>query len=344
MAGGVSRKSPWAVRLAILGALFLVIGTIIVSAQKEAIDSVVDPREMAIAQIEGEGLVTFDVQKNGCYMAVVLVGESEMDVTLTPTVSAAAATEELTPKSCFSDWTPMASDGAAFEIHEQWVAGENGGMLAQSTCNEECEGQTVWLVHTNGWEWKLLESSGLVFGLGICCLGFLFLPVAGILVYSARSKAVHGSLKVLDRDGVLLHSFDSQEEMMAAMHGINSPLENDVDNQEIGDVSEPDDGFIDGSNDVMKGTLMTTEQVYGFMRGDMPEAVRQVEDPFADSPTPPFKQPVKKPIANIEEISDWDAGGSSDVAKPSNPKTPKKPNDVKKEKDGSKDWAVWDDV
>ena len=215
MAEGASRKSPWAMRLAIAGALLLVIGAIIVSAQKEAIDSVYDPREMSIAQIDDGNSVTFDVQKNGCYMAIVSDNEPDVDVELTPIVGSAAATEKLTPKSCFSDWIPMASDGAGFEIHSQWIVDESGEMLASSSCTGEmCEEQTIWLVHIDNWELKLLESSGLVFGFGICCLGLILLPIAGIIAYSTRSNKIHGSLRVVGRDGELLQSFDTQEEMM----------------------------------------------------------------------------------------------------------------------------------
>ena len=344
MAEGASQKSPWASRLAILGALFLVIGTILVSTQKETIDSVYDPRILSIAEIEGENSVTFDVQEEGCYMAIVLEGKGDMTVSLTPIDGSAAATEDLSPKSCFSDWAPMPSDGVAFEIHEEWNVEENGEILAQSTCNEGCESQTVWIVPISDWqEFKLLESSGLVFGFGICCLGFLFLPLAGILAYSARSHAIHGSIRVIGRDEELLQSFETQEEMLAALHDVNSPLYMGAKNEDEGEITENDDGFVDGSKDVIQGTLMTTEQVYAFMRGDAPEKVPQVDDPFADSPTPTTKA-VERPVANIVEISDWDTGGTNETRKsPTLPSRSKK-TETKEEKTGSDNWSAWDEL
>lgn len=342
MAEGASQKSPWASRLAILGALFLVVGAILMSAQKETIDSVYDPREMSIAQIDGEGSVTFDVQKNGCYMAIVMKGESDMDVTLTPS-DGWDADEDLSPKSCFSDWMPMATDGEAFEIHEQWIAEENGEVLAQSSCDEGCEEQTVWLVHIDNWGLKLLGSSGMVFGFGICCLGFLFLPIAGILAYSARSNAIHGSLRVIGRDEEILQSFESQEEMLAALHDVNSPIYMGSEKEDIGEITGSDDGFVDGSKDVMQGTLMTTEQVYAFMRGDAPEEVHKVSDPFADSPTPVTKA-VERPVANMSEISDWDAGGTNEVQKTSTPSPRPKQKEIKGKKTDSNEWSAWDDL
>ena len=343
MAEGASQKSPWASRLAILGALFLVIGAILVSSQSETIDSVYDPRQISIAQIEGEGSVTFDVQENGCYMAIVMKGDSDMEVTLTPIDGSAAASEYLSPKSCFSDWIPMASDGEAFEIHEQWIAGESGEMLAQSTCNEGCEGQTVWLVHIDNWGSKLLQSTGLVFGFGICCLGFLFLPVAGILAYSARSNAIHGTIRVVGQDEEIVQSFENHEEMLAALHDVNSPIYMGSKKEDVGEISGNDDGFVDGSKDVLQGTLMTTEQVYAFMRGDAPKEVHKVSDPFADSPTPVTKK-VELPVANITEISDWDAGGMNEIQKPSTLSSRPKQKETREKKTDSKDWSTWDDL
>ena len=345
MAEGASQRSPWARGLAIAGALFLVLGAIIVNSQNEAINSIYDPREISIAQIEGENSVTFDVEKDECYMALVLDGQSDIDVTLTPIIGSAAANDELPPKSCFSDWFPMPMDGVSFEIHEQWIADENGEMLATSSCSgEECQDQTVWLVHIEkGWQLKLFDSGGLIFGLVICCLGFLFLPIAGILSYSARSNAIHGQVRIVGRDGELLQSFKNQEEMMAAMEDQNSPLHQNASTEKIEEDSEQDDGFVDGTTDVTQGTLMTTEQVYAFMRGDAPESVRQVDDPFADSPTP-VKQTAVRPVANTEVISDWDTGGGDEIKTASSSPTRRKPIELKEENPDSKNWTVWDDM
>ncbi|NCG01290.1 MAG: hypothetical protein GWP25_05805, partial [Euryarchaeota archaeon] len=61
------KRSPWALKLAILGIVLLILGSIILSSQTETIDSIFDPREISIAEIEGEGSVTFDVEQNECY-------------------------------------------------------------------------------------------------------------------------------------------------------------------------------------------------------------------------------------------------------------------------------------
>ncbi|HJL97784.1 MAG TPA: hypothetical protein QF401_06490 [Candidatus Poseidoniaceae archaeon] len=344
MAEGMKKRSPWVARLAILGVLFLVTGTILLNSQSETIDSIFDPREISIAEIKGEGSATFDVEEKNCYMAVVLESGTDLEVTLTPIVGSAAASEDLTPKSCFSDWNPMASDGEAFTIQEQWVAEESGEMMASSSCvKDTCEGQTVWLIHTDStWALKIFESSGMIFGFGICCLGFLFLPIAGILAYSARSKAIHGTFRVVDNDGVLLQSFDNQEDLMAALKDSNSTLHQNAGAQMPEEDIERDDGFVDGSKDVMQGTLLTTEQVYAFMRGDAPERIQEVEDPFADTPKV-VRQVEKKTVVNTEEISDWDSGDNGTSVTPNRP-VQRKSIQSKEPKSESGDWAVWDDM
>ena len=106
---------------------------------------------------------------------------------------------------------------------------------------------------------------------------------------------------------------------------------------------EQEDGFVDGSRDVMQGTMMTTEQVYGFMRGDVQETMQKVEDPFADSPTP-VRPSVKKKVANTSAISDWDMGGGNNDEKitPRVKRSP--PKEVKEKSSESDAWSAWDDM
>lgn len=345
MAGGVSQRSPWAKRLAIAGALFLVFGAILINSQNEAIDSMYDPRVISLVEI-GEGAdLNFEVEEGECYMAVVQQSSPEIDVSLTPIVGGSdAASEPLEPKSCFSDWTPMASDGTRFVILEQWVAEENSEMTASSSCSEEsCEEYTVWITHIEDtWMFGVFDFQGLVFGVGICCLGLLLLPIAGLIAYSARSNALHGTIKVLDNDGMVLQSYENQEDLMADLKDSNSPLYQGAGETSPKDAEEQE-GFVDGSRDVMQGTMMTTEQVYGFMRGEIPETTQRVEDPFADSPTP-IRQPAKKKVANTSAISDWDSGGGKEEQNVEPRPKRSKVKEAKKDNSESGDWSLWDDM
>ena len=65
--------------------------------------------------------------------------------------------------------------------------------------------------------------------------------------------------------------------------------------------------FVDGREDVQKGTLLTTEQVFALMKGDVDEAQSRVADPFADYNT--IRQPeTEKVVSNTKEIASWDRG------------------------------------
>ena len=67
--------------------------------------------------------------------------------------------------------------------------------------------------------------------------------------------------------------------------------------------------FVDGREDVQKGTLLTTEQVFALMKGDVDEAQSRVADPFADYND--IRQPeIEKKASNTKEIASWDEGGS----------------------------------
>ena len=106
---------------------------------------------------------------------------------------------------------------------------------------------------------------------------------------------------------------------------------------------EEQDGFVDGSKDVMKGRLLTTEQVFGLMRGEMNgEPQQKVQAPFADSIPKPHepKKVVKK--ANTEEISVWDSGEGA--ASTSLENRPVRKKTTRQDNSSSKEWAEWDDM
>ena len=59
---------------------------------------------------------------------------------------------------------------------------------------------------------------------------------------------------------------------------------------------------------MQKGALLTTDQVFALMKGDVHEAQNRVADPFADYNK--IRQPEVKPKAtNTKEIASWDEDG-----------------------------------
>ena len=80
MAGNSSKRSPWGLRLGILGALLLLGGGIALSSQTSAIDSIYDPRERATVEIVVGQSAIVEVGNDECYMAVAFSNASESEV------------------------------------------------------------------------------------------------------------------------------------------------------------------------------------------------------------------------------------------------------------------------
>lgn len=105
--------------------------------------------------------------------------------------------------------------------------------------------------------------------------------------------------------------------------------------------------FVDGSEDVQNGTLLTTEQVFALMKGDVDEAQSRVSDPFADYNRVRTEQPVKK-VTNTKEIASWDEGDNLFTKQEVENKTKTVPNKVAKtaeDKPSAKPnaWKDWDE-
>lgn len=348
MAGNSSKRSPWALRLGILGTLLLLAGGVALTLQTTAIDSIYDPRERATVEIDVGDSAIIEVNKDECYMAVAFSNASDSEIEIMKIVGSAAANEIIEPVKCFTDWTPMASDGATFEIIGEWVTDESGELMVSASCEEDdCESQVVWIVNVEDWQMEVFSSAGLMLGFSFCCIGIVVLPIAAIIAYSNRSRAVRGTLNVIGRDDEFLRTLQEQDQSMVAQHPMLQKLKEELERQQMakaqGEQNQEDDSYVDGTNAVMQGQLLTTEQVYALMRGDVEEMSRSVEDPFADSiPKAKPKRTVIKQ-ANTEQISLWDMGGDAPAAS-SEPAATRRRTVQHDGNANSKDWAEWDDM
>jgi hypothetical protein len=80
MAGKSSKRSPWALRLGILGTLLLLAGGVALTLQTSAIDSIYDPRERATVEIDYGDSAIIEVNKDECYMAVAFSNASDSEI------------------------------------------------------------------------------------------------------------------------------------------------------------------------------------------------------------------------------------------------------------------------
>jgi hypothetical protein len=341
-------RNPWPVRLAVVGAVLLVLGAFLLNSQGSAIDESYDPRVIAEVEVTGPGNEVAMLEE-GCYYAVTLEGANNVDVNLTKIEGSARVDAPLSNKICASDWFPMSSDATSFIITSGWDVEEAGEYALDVTCQDDvdCGDETVYLVHTNPYQFAILSNPGMLLGMASCCLGITVLPLAGVILWLGRMNQRTGSVIMMNPDGTMTQAKDISPEMMAAFARGENPIQPKVDAPfaDTGLVEETED-FIDGKQSVVNGNLLTTEQVYALMRGDVEQATQNVDDPFADGSTIPSQPtvPIKDP--NIKTIASLDAGVPADstaAAQDSRPKV--QPLKKKGRTDtSSNDWKSWDEL
>ena len=334
-----SESNPWAVRIAVVGLICIVVGAGAIFSNMDQIDEASSPKKINQASITGGGAEAVELG-NSCYSAVVTSNDVS-NVSLLKMSGSDVTGDALESSSCKTDWTPMDSDGSRFTIIKEWNIEEAGEYVLEVECDVNCENSTLWLVDATSAQWKMLEQPALVFGGAACCIGILILPLAGIL-YLTNKNDKSPKVMMVGVDGQMMPITDLTPENIAKLQSQPEKVDNPFADTGISDSEE----FVDGREDVQKGTLLTTEQVFALMKGDIDEAQNRVSDPFADYNK--LRQPEVKPKpTNTKEIASWDEGG------PINPQTNTTAGDVKsiaKQKPEHKKtetkpnaWKDWDE-
>ena len=340
-------RNPWPVRLAIVGALLLVLAAFLLNAQGNTIDEAYDARQVATLEATGQGSEVALLEP-GCYFAITEQGENHVDLNLTKIEGSARVDAALENKICKSDWIPMATDKTQFLITSGWTVTEEGEYALDSTCQDghDCADETVYLVHTDRYQYAAFSNPGLLLGFASCCLGLFVLPLAAVVLGLTRASRKTTSVVMMNPDGTMTQAAEITPEMVAAFARGENPLQPKVDapfaDAELSETEE----FIDGKESVMRGNLLTTEQVYALMRGDVDQASKVVSDPFADSPTKPQTvAPIKNP--NTKTIASWDEGASESSTAPETTEQRPKTQSLKRtesKEQSNNDWKSWDEV
>ena len=340
-------RNPWPVRLAIVGALMLILGAFLLNAQGNTIDEAYDARKVATLEATGPGSEVAMLEP-GCYYAIAEEGEDNVDLNLTKLEGSARVDTALENKICKSDWLPMATDQTQFIVTSSWTVTEEGEYALDSTCQEgnDCADETVYLVHTNRYQYAAFSNPGLLLGFASCCLGLFILPLAGVVLALTRSSRKKTSVVMMNADGTMTQAAEVTPEMVAAFARGENPLQPKVDAPFADTGLSDTEEFIDGKESVMRGNLLTTEQVYALMRGDVDQASKTVSDPFADSPIKPqTNAPIKNP--NTKTITSWDEGASDIAPATETSEQRRKIQSVKRtepKEQSNKDWKSWDEI
>lgn len=367
-------SSRWPQRLLIVALLITLIGTILLASNTDEIDSVFDPRLNNEVEFHGAETQIVNVS-SGCYRAISIAGNNDFEVTLTKLDGSARVGEALVNNNCMSDFQVMSSDQTDFNTVASWKITESAEYALDIECSDsaDCQQQVGWFVSVDSIQIGMFESKGLIVGATMCCMGILLLPFSAILMAANRSKG-KSKLMMVNTDGTLTPVTNLNEAMIQQMNN-GEGLQQNSNNEVAGpfadspvtmgetvsgpfadsDIGQQDNSFVDGTSDVKRGTMMTTDQVYALMRGDIEGASELVQDPFVTAKlqnTPSEKQQQIKQQENDILISSWDEGNSNAAITPPaissitrTKKAPVLPNKDKDKPEESKDsWKEWDQM
>jgi len=369
-------SSRWPQRLLIVALTIILLGSLMLAMNTEKLDSVWDPRLNNEVEFQGDGTHVVNIS-SGCYRAISINGNSDFEITMTKVDGSAPAGGTLENKNCLVDFQAMASDNTDFKTVASWQITESAEYVLDVECSAsvDCQEQVGWLVSIDDIQYGMFESKGLLAGLSMCMIGILLLPLSVILIAVTKSKG-KSEIMMVQADGSLTPVTNLNQAMIQKMNN-GEGLQPDDANKVAGPfadspttlgneqsvsgpfadsgIGQQDGSFVDGSGDVQSGIMMTTDQVYSLMRGDVEGAGELIQDPFVTAklqPTPTEKQQKIQQKENDVLISSWDEGVSESVKTAPTitpisrskitPVVPTKNDSASKEDENT--WKQWDEM
>ena len=320
------KKNPWPLRILISSMVCFVVGSIIVLGQMDAFGDALDPERNNISSIDaGDDEEAIIIDNSGCYRAYGVKFEGNVTLFELDGSDENGVVEEV---KCKLDWNAMSIDGSVeYTILGSWELSE-GAYLLQLECEGTCVNETVWFTSIDKMESDLMGSPMIIIGASFCCLGIFLLPLSGVLLAFSQSKK-QSVMMVVGPDGNLMPLTDlTPDNVQEQINSINKDATDGVGfDVRTGEYMNQQNNVnaqqMDGTGDVQAGTMLTTEQVYALMRGDVEAATpqeqeQQVADPFPTSTIQPSSTPSpidvkpknqidrKIPIAKNEDWQSWD--------------------------------------
>ena len=367
-------SSRWPQRFLIVALLITLIGSILLISNADELDSVFDPRLNNVVEFNGAETQTVNIT-SGCFRAISISGDADFEITLTKLDGSARVGDALVNNNCMSDWQAMSSDQTDFKTLASWQVSESAEYALDIECSgsSDCQQQVGWFVSVDEVQFGMFESKGLLVGMTMCFAGILLLPFSAVLMAATRSKG-KSKLMMINADGTMTPVTNLNEGMIQQINN-GEVLQQNSNNGVAGPfadspatmgeavsgpftdsgIGQQDDSFVDGTSDVQRGTMLTTDQVYALMRGDIEGASELFQDPFMTAKlqnTPSEKQQQIKQQENDVLISSWDEGDSNATIIPPaispiirSKKAPVLPNKNRDKPEESKDsWKEWDEM
>ena len=341
-----AKRSPWALRLTITGSVLILVGAVLMASQSSAISSSMDPRELHHGVYEGTGTFVTGELNDACYRFYQTQDDVEMTVRLHRVEGASLDDEPVREKKCLMDFQPMTADNTVMVERASWSLNTSGEYALVIECEANCTASQGWLMSINAMQNSIFGSSWLVLGFSLCCLGVFTTPIA-LIVYVASKPSQSPKVMMVGGDGQLIPitdlnpdhpTFFQQATTEEAMQQtVAPPFADTVEKQ-------PSEQFIDGLPEVAAGTMLTTEQVYALMRGDVEGAQEHAKTQRYQTPT---VEDTIVDAANAAAIASWDEGVPLAEPKPvervaqNTPTAPQPPTSSSEA--ATNDWKDWDE-
>jgi hypothetical protein len=310
-------RSRWPGRLLLLGALLLLAGFVTFGSMGGILEDAFDPRISHVASVESGGEVLEDLRPV-CHALYVVRGV-EVNATLERSDGWSTSGTPLNESACRSEWQPMSADGVDFVRVAAWSPNEAGPHLLRM---EGDEGVEAWLVDLPAMEQGMFESPWIIAAFGMCVFGLVVLPIGLVLMMGERRRRGRGFLVVDGEGGVRPLTMPRTEEeakrFFEDLRGDGLPFDPVTGTYR----TEQQVRHEEERASAPEG-MLTTEQVYALMRGDLEGAMQQdaapptqTRDPFvrtsrsAPAPQHTARAPTESslPTAN----TDWQAWDDGD--------------------------------
>lgn len=322
------KKSRWPFRIMMASLVCLVLGSVLLLTEMDTVDELLDPRNNNIAVIntETDKQTLIEIDDAGCYRAFGTGFDGNVTVFH---LDDALIGDSLRESKCKLDWEAMSSDGQAFDTLGTWIISEKGEYILEIECDGDCGNETIWFTSIDSMEEGVLSSTSLLAGGFMCCFGILLLPLSGVLLAFSQNRKKN-VMVVVGPDGNLMPLTDYtpdniQSQLQEQRNETTEGLDFDIRTGEyVGQKDSTPQMQMGGQQHVAAGSMLTTEQVYALMRGDVDSAStpeeETVPDPFPTSPGSSIvtskpaiktqseveKQSRKIPKAENQDWQSWD--------------------------------------
>lgn len=345
------KANPWPKRLMYLGGICLLLGTLTMFSSSGGFVESSSPISNNIHTQNGISQFDIEVDQVACYKLVTVFDDPEITATLNNPLTDDGTIQ---PDNCLPDFEPQ-DNVNGYVVIDSWQLNEGTYRFEIECEGTDCADVTLYVVNAN----KIMQSVfslPMILACSLCSLAFLILPLAGILVsIEGRKKKV----VMLTPDGTPMQfqSIDEMNKMIleGRFQNQNQNQPSNINNTSVPDpFAEPsakksnqaelqnltsqDNENENGFDQVRSGQLLTTNQIYALMQGDLERAKDITMQNIG-------VQHQKKPEANYassQDIDAWDSGAPIQQNETKNPQQKRTTSPRKQTNEPSK-WKEWDE-